>query len=89
MQTRFLFTPTFQDLITLPIFATLKLSALSNENTNYHGYAASVIMSESIRGIAGTIFTEEDRSTQNRSLCHFVHHNSHMDWPRKEDELPR
>jgi hypothetical protein len=44
IQTRLLFTLTFQDLITLPIFTTLKLTAVSNENINYQVYAASVIM---------------------------------------------
>jgi hypothetical protein len=54
IKTRLIFTPTFQDLITLPIFTTLKLSALSNENISYQGNAASVIMSEFVWSIAGT-----------------------------------
>jgi len=83
---RLLFKQIFQDLITLPIFTTLKLSALSNKNINYQGYAASVIMSERVWIIAGTMFTEENRSNQSRYLCDFVHHKSHMDWSRSEDQ---
>jgi len=46
-------------------------------------------MSERVWINAGTIFTEENRSNQNRYLCEFVHHKSHMDLPRSEDEPPR